>query len=154
MSNHLLTYSFLILSFLLFNIGTYFVPKRISKIEVHATGLFYMIIELLLELFLIKKLDWYGYFHAPIQWIQLFVIFGMYGAGVLIINAYPFHKGFMSKAFYYVYMTAFWTFYEWLAVKAGMLNYHHWKILYSAIVYPFLFYLGIAHIYLIRRLLK
>lgn len=57
MSNHLLTYSFLILSFLLFNIGTYFVPKRISKIEVHATGLFYMIIELLLELFLITQLS-------------------------------------------------------------------------------------------------
>jgi hypothetical protein len=84
---------FLILTVIVLNAVCWLMPKKLTKIEIFSPCMFACVFELLVNIYLDLKLDWYGYFQKGAQWGSLIVIFGIYpAANAIFLNYYQYMK--------------------------------------------------------------
>jgi hypothetical protein len=146
---------FLILSIIVLNAVFWLMPKKLTKIEIFSTCMFATVFELLVNIYLDLKLDWYGYFKKGAQWGSLIVISGIYPASnAIFLNYYQYMKNGAQKFWYIMGCSVFAVIYEWLAEVSGYFYYNQWKLWYSAIIYPFLFWILLAVLKLVRNLIN
>ncbi|CAI9394993.1 CBO0543 family protein [Niallia sp. HCP3S3_B10] len=92
---------FLILMVILFNTIAYFIPKRLTAIELLTTTLFATFLQLVTDTFLDLKYDLYGYFRIGVDWESLIYIGGIYPAiNVIFLNYFPYKSGLHKKIVY------------------------------------------------------
>lgn len=128
---------YLLVSVAIFNLIAYFMPKRMTKLEMYTTSLFSAFFQVMVDVYLDLKYDLYGYFEKGVQFRTSFVIFGIFPAvNIIILNYFPFHDDVKRKGIYILAWTVFLLFYEWGSVKSGYFYYNGWKLWYSALCYP------------------
>ena len=125
----------------IFNIIVYLMPKRLSKREMYVTSLFAIGLHLLFDIFLDVKYGLYGYFDPHfVNWEMLGVTFGIYPAvNIIFLSFYPIHQTHWRKSFYIIMCSIMAVLYELIAVRTDFFYYNGWNLIYSALLYPFLF---------------
>jgi hypothetical protein len=66
---------FLIVTAIVFSSVAFFIPKRISRVEIFATTFFSSFLEVMANVFLDLKYDLYGYFNKGVDYETLLYIF-------------------------------------------------------------------------------
>jgi hypothetical protein len=146
---------FAILSALLFSVYSFYMPKKLTPIEIFSTIFFALTLQDNVDIFLGLKLNLYGYFKNGPQWQTLIIIFGIYPAiTTIFLNYYPIHRKAIYKLTYILIWSAFAVLYEFAAVKAGYFYHNGWKYWHSALSYPVLFYILVMVLKVIRRLVR
>ncbi|GKU82596.1 CBO0543 family protein [Niallia sp. NCCP-28] len=131
---------FLIITVIVFNLIAYFIPKRISPIELLATTLFASYLQILTDVYLGLKYHLYGYFDKGVDWDTLLYIFGIYPAiNVIFLNYYPYGKTLYKQAIYILCWSILAMVYETIFIWSGTFYLNGWKQDYSVIVYPILY---------------
>ncbi|HZG72050.1 MAG TPA: CBO0543 family protein [Chondromyces sp.] len=146
----------MILTIIVFNIVLYFIPKKLSGIEMYTTSLFAIVLQLTIDMILDVKYGLYGYFSAKVVSLEAFgATFGIYPAvNIAFLNFYPFHQTFVRKSLYIVVWSGFAVLYEWLAIYTDFFYYHGWKLTYSALLYPVLYLILLGNYHFIKSLKK
>ena len=145
----------LFISIIIFGLVIYFMPKRISYFEMYTTSLFSTVLQLITDIYLEFKYNFYWYFSPGVDYITLWVVFWIYpSVSIIFLNFYPTSKKFSSSVFYILGWTLFAVVYEWIAVNTSLFHYNGWKLWYSAIIYPFLYLLLYLNWKIIRRLYR
>jgi len=115
---------FLIISVFVFNIVAYFIPKRLSKIEIWTTCLFATFLGFTVDV----PLDLYGFFEKGFQWVSYLIIFGLYpSSNTIFLNYYPFRKSILRKVIYFIGLTIFCLSFEVISYKIGYFYYNGWN---------------------------
>jgi len=128
-------------------------PKKITAREIYTTSIFAVLFNLLTDLYLDVKYDWYSYFEIGVQWVYIPLIFGLFPAlSVIFLSQYPFSKKMRYKVYYIMAWTLFGVVYEWLSIKTGMLYHNGWTILYSAVSYPIILIILVINLQITRKL--
>lgn len=146
--------AFLIVSVIIFNLVAYFIPKRISNLEIYTTVIFALLFNIVVDDYTDLMYDFYGYFKKGVDWEYLILFLGLFPAGnVVFLNYYPFKKNIEKKIIYTIGWTAFLVVFEWASLKAGYYYYYNsWKLWYSALLYPFILTTLALNLTLIRKL--
>lgn len=144
----------MILTIIIFNMIVYFMPKRLSNVEMYVTSLFAIGLHLLFDMYLDVKYGLYGYFDPKfVNWEMLGVTFGIYPAvNIIFLNFYPLHQTFLRKSFYIIMCSGMAVLYESIAVHTDLFYYNGWNLIYSAIVYPLLYLSLLWNYSLIKKL--
>jgi hypothetical protein len=71
---------FLIVTAIVFSSVAFFIPKRISRVEIFATTFFSSFLEVMANVFLDLKYDLYGYFNKGVDYETLLYIFEIFPA--------------------------------------------------------------------------
>ncbi len=143
------------IAFIFFNIIAYFVPKKISKIEIYATCFFAYAYGITTDIIFDLHLHLYGYFQNGFQWVGLLGIILYFPAiSFLFLNHYPSEKKVTQKWFYIFLWSLFAVIFEWLSVKAGYFYYNGWKLWYSGALYPPIFLSLVVNHKLVKGLIK
>jgi len=137
----------------LFNLIAFFIPKTLTKLEIYTTSLFSLILSGTADLFLDAKFNLYHYFHESLQLIDYITMIGIYPAiNIIFLNLYPKKKNYKAKILYFIIWSLFATIYEYIAKETSLFSHHGWKIWYSAVIYPILFYILLLNLKFIRKL--
>ncbi|MDC3417592.1 CBO0543 family protein [Aquibacillus salsiterrae] len=146
---------FLLFSVVVFTVVTIIVPKRINKQDLYAVALFSIIIGFVVDVTLDLKFNLYGYFEPGVQFAGFLPILVLFPAsGMLFINFFPFAKSLGMKSLYVICWTMLCLTYEFFSVKLGYFYHNSWTFLYSAFVYPVLFFTQLTHLHLFRRYIR
>lgn len=146
---------FLILTIIVLNAVFWFMPKKMTKIEIFSTCMFALVFELIVNTYLDLKLNWYGYFSKGAQWGSVIAIFGIYpAANAIFLNYYQYTKNVKQKFWYIIGCSVFAVVYESLAVKSGYFYRHQWKPWYSSIAYPLIYIILVLVFKFVRKLLN
>jgi hypothetical protein len=130
----------LIVTVIVFNLIAYIIPKRISKLEILTTTLFASYLQVMADIYLCLKYDFYGYFDKGVDWGTLIYIFGIYPAiNIVFLNYYPYGKILYKQAVYILGWSILAMLYETLFIWSGTFYLNGWKHIYSLIVYPILY---------------
>lgn len=144
---------FLLASIFVFNTIAFFIPKRMTGVEIYGTILFATVFQLLVDLYLSTKHDLYGYFVRGVEYKELLIIFGIFpAANIIYLNYFPYKKKLISKIIYILAWSSLITLYEWASVKAEYFYYNGWKLVYSALSYPFILLVLAVNLWFIRKL--
>lgn len=132
--------SYIIITAIILNTLAYFIPKRISKVEIYATSVFAALFAILTDVYLDLKYNLYWYFSKEgIEWRWMIVLLGGKPAtNILFLNFFPFQSRKFKKFIYILVWAVIVTLMELGSVYADILHYGKWNIWYSAILYPFL----------------
>ncbi|MCF8564601.1 hypothetical protein LLE49_07560 [Alicyclobacillus tolerans] len=145
--------SFLIVSVVVLNVAARMMPKRLTAWEVWTTSLFALVCELVVNIVLDLKFDFYGYFEKGVQGGSFIAIFGLFpSANTIFLNFYPFGRHKWQKVLYILGSSGFCVIFEYASLKSGYFYYHGWKLWYSALFYPPLLWLMVLNLQLTRRL--
>jgi hypothetical protein len=147
---------FLIATVITVNLIVYFIPKKISNIDMYVSSLLAVILASLADLYLDVKLLWYWYFSKEIEWSWLILLLGgIPSFTILYMNFFPFYKNVWIRTLYIICWSTFFTGFELISVYiAGILHYGKWNIGYSALCYPVLLLLLYLNCLLIRKWIK
>jgi hypothetical protein len=117
-----------------------FMRKKVTLTEFYGSVYFGVFWAMFSDL-LVDKYDLYYFFKPKVFDLHtLWILLAIYPfAAMMIINWFPFHKSLLKMISYIVAWSIFSTFYEWLSLRSGILIYIHWKLWYSAVLYPFLY---------------
>lgn len=145
----------LYISVIVFNLVAILMRKKLLPIEYYGTIFFGLFTAGLTDRFT-DRYDMYFFFDPWFVEVEsLWIMFGIYpAAAMMIVNWYPYNGSWYKKGLYLLAWSIFSTFYEWISLKAGFLHYHHWKLWYSAISYPFIYSLLLINLKFFRRLEK
>lgn len=146
---------FLIASIVIYNGIAFFMPKRISKLEVFASSLFALFLEYLANYIFdfIEKM--YGYFQPGIDLLSFIVVLGIYPAiNTIFLNYYPYKGKLQSKLIYILGFSLYSLFYEWLSIKSKYFYHDGWSLWASLFTYPIIFGIIILNLKLIRKLIR
>ncbi|WP_407647395.1 CBO0543 family protein [Gracilibacillus salitolerans] len=139
--------------FILFNLIAFFVPRRLSKIEIYATSIFAFVYGLSTDIILNLHYHLYGYFQEGFDWLGLLgIILYFPSISFLFLNFYPSNRKIWNKILYILLWSAFSTFFEWVSLQTEFFYYTSWKLWYSALLYPFIFLILIIHWKFIQKL--
>lgn len=145
---------FILSSITLFCIIIYFMPKRITPMEMYATSLFALVFVLTVDIYLSLKLDLYGYFDkGVIEWKTLIIHFGVFPTyNAIFLNFFP--KINRYKLVYILGHSLILVAYEWTTIQVGAFYYNGWALGYSVMCYPFILLILYWNLKLIRALKK
>ncbi|WP_147532915.1 CBO0543 family protein [Bacillus marasmi] len=130
----------------------FFVPKRISKIELYTTSLFATLMGTFADMFLDVKLDLYGFFLKGVDWEYILVILFIYpAANILFLNYYPETKPRIGKGLYVIGFSLVTLVIELISLQTEVFYHNGWKIWHSAIAYPFLYTILRLNYLMIKR---
>lgn len=143
----------LLASTMIFNLIAYFIPKKLTKQEIYATSLFALVYQLLVDTLLDPIFNLYGYFTVGVDIITIIPVLGIYPSSSLIyLNYYPFLGSALKKALYILSWSLFALFFEWTAIMAGWFYHDEWKLVYSAVSYPIIFFILTMNLSFYRKL--
>ncbi|MEG6586719.1 CBO0543 family protein [Dendrosporobacter sp. 1207_IL3150] len=144
---------FLIVSILIFNVTAYFIPKRLTKLEMYSSSLFALLFAVIADKFLDLKYNLYGYFKPGLEWQTFVVAISIYpSANIIFLNYYPYRTSFLKKLVYVAGWCVFTVFFEWASIKSGYFYYNGWTLWYSALCYPFIYLILAWNLSIIRKL--
>lgn len=130
----------LILIVILFNGIAFFIPKRLTPIEMLTTTLFAMFLQLITDTYLDLKYDLYGYFRKGADWESFIYILGIYPAiNVIFLNYFPYKEGVKTKIIYVFIWGVIAMVYETIFIWSGTFYLNGWKQIYSVFTYPVLY---------------
>ncbi|MCL6517269.1 CBO0543 family protein [Alicyclobacillus sp.] len=113
------------------------IPKRLTLLEMYTTSLFAVLVNTLFDVYLDLEMGLYGYFDKGADWGMLLAIPAIFPpANILYLNFYPFGQPVLRHILYIAAWTGFALGYEALALSAGLLYYHGWRLAFSLFVYP------------------
>jgi len=139
--------------FIISNIMSFFVPKRINKAEIYATCLFAYAYGLTADMIFDIHYDFYGYFQKGFQWMGLLgIILYFPSISFLFLNFYPLDKRIDKKALYIILWSLFSVIFEWISLQTDFFYYNGWKLWYSAISYPFIYFVLVINMRIIQRI--
>ncbi|MFT8872596.1 MAG: CBO0543 family protein [Sporolactobacillus sp.] len=131
-------------------------PKTLSVPVYFMTSLMNIIVQLMTDIYLQFGFHSYGYFNPhyldPRAWLFFFIIYP--AVNVVFINFIDYRSGLLYKILYITGWSLFATGYEWVTLKAGAFYYIHWKLLYSAMIYPFLYIMLWTNLLIARKILS
>lgn len=146
---------FLILSVIVFNLFSIFIPKRISVIEILTTTLFSSLLEFVANTIWDFKYDLYGYFHKGVDYAGFIYVIGIFPAvNIVYLNLYPFKKGLISKVIYIFCWSLFAIIFELIFLRTKTFYYNGWKLWYSIALYPILYLVLLWFYHYVHYLLK
>ena len=141
--------------FIIFNIISFFVPKRIGRIEIYATCFFAYAYGLTTDIVLDLHYHLYGYFEKGFQWKSLLGILLYFPSiSFLFLNYYPTKRKIAYKALYIILWSIFSVIFEWFTVQTEFFYYSGWKLWYSAPVYPLIFVILVINMKFVQRLTR
>ncbi|MCJ7843476.1 hypothetical protein MUB24_21885 [Lederbergia sp. NSJ-179] len=145
---------FILLSIALFCAIIYFMPKRITLMEMYATSWFSVTFVLIADIYLSIKLGLYGYFNeGGIEFRTLIVHFGVFPPyNIIFLNFFPETR--RNQVLYIIGHSLITTMYEWITVQVGVFHYNHWRLVYSALLYPFILLILYWNLKILRILKK
>ncbi|WP_077324864.1 hypothetical protein [Virgibacillus siamensis] len=144
---------FIIISIILFSIIIYFMPKRMTFMEMYTTAWFALTFVLAVDTYLSIKLGLYGYFEKGIEWKTLIIHFGVFPTyNAIYLNFFP--RKHRYKLVYILGHSLILVAYESATVLAGAFYYNQWNIVYSAMLYPFILLILYSNLKIIRALKK
>ncbi|MFV2050630.1 CBO0543 family protein [Metabacillus sp. YM-086] len=113
-----------------------------SGIEILTTILFSTFLQIMTDTFFDLKYDLYGYFNKGVDWGGMLYILGIFPAvNTVYLNFFPYKKELKDKLLYVFYWTVISVVFEDLFLWSGTFYYNGWKLWYSAIIYPFLYFI-------------
>lgn len=146
---------FLIISIVVFNSFAFFMPKRISRVEIYATALFALFLEYLANYIFDFILKLYGYFKPGVDIIGFIVVVGVYPAiNTIFLNYFPYKRKGLTKFIYILSASLFSLLYEWLSLKSKYFYHNGWNLWLSFISYPILFGIIVLNYKFVRNLEK
>ncbi len=144
---------FLLISVLIFNLVAYLIPKQLSTDEMYTTSLFALTFQMYFDGILNQKYDLLGYFYTGSGFEALIPVIGLYPAGSIIFsNYYPYTKSFKIKFLYGLGWTLLSLVFEQASLLSGYFYYHGWKLWYSALCYPPIFFILAWNLSYIRKI--
>jgi len=145
----------LLLSIVVLNAVAYFVPKKLTRLEMYVTSLFAVYFAVEVDVYLNIEKNWYGYFDHGADFRGLLVIWGLYPAfNIIFLNLYPYQSRWRRKIAYLLLMTVLSTALEWLFSRYFGFFYHNgWELIHSFFTYPFLLIVLLLHLHFIRKFL-
>ncbi|MFB3170338.1 CBO0543 family protein [Neobacillus sp. 179-C4.2 HS] len=133
----------------------YLVPKRLSRIELYTTSLFALLFGINVDLIFVFKYHLYGYFGEGFQWLGFVGEFLYFiPVSILFLNYYPFKGTNQQKLLYILAWTAGSSITEFIVERTHFFNYTGWKLWYSIFLYPIVFLILVAHLRMVRRIIK
>jgi hypothetical protein len=128
--------------------------KRLALSEIYMTVVFGLFIQSLVDTFASFQYKAWGFFEVEqVEFKALWIILGIYPLfAAMIINWFPYKGIWWKKIVYLVAWSVFSTFYEWLAIRTGIMWHIHWNLGFSFLLYPFIYYILIMHVRLFRRM--
>uniref|UniRef100_UPI00403F6900 CBO0543 family protein n=1 Tax=Niallia sp. XMNu-256 TaxID=3082444 RepID=UPI00403F6900 len=146
---------FIYITFITFNIVAFIVPKRISKIEIYATCFFAYAYGLTTDMVFDLHYNLYGYFQPGFQWLSLLgIILYFPSINVLFLNYYPSEKRIFKKGLYILCWSIFSILFEWISLQTEFFYHNGWKLLYSGLLYPIIFFTLVINMRFVQRINK
>ncbi|WP_010098645.1 CBO0543 family protein [Ornithinibacillus scapharcae] len=146
---------FALISAFLFTAIAYLIRKRITYVEMYTTSLFSIVFQLIVDMILEFKYNYYGYFEYGVDYLTFIVIFLIYPPlNIIYLNYFPLENSHWKKLLYIILWCAFSIGYEYLSVRYGFFYYENWKLWYSAIIYPFVYLIITLNFLLTKKLLS
>lgn len=141
------------LVFGIFNLSAFWMPKKLSKIEIYATSFFALTYGITTDMILDLHYNLYGYFKEGFQWLGLLAIFMYFPSiSVLFLNLYPIKSNKGIRIIYIIAWTVFSLGFEWFCLQTKFFYYNGWKLWYSAIAYPIIFSILLFNLKIVRRI--
>ena len=141
------------ITFIIFNILAFYIPKRISKIEIYSTCFFAYAYGITTDLVLDVHYHLYGYFESGFQWLGLLgIILCFPSISLLFLNYYPFEKMILQKIIYILCWSIFSIIFEWICLQTEYFYYNGWKLWYSGVLYPIIFIVLVINMRLVRKI--
>ncbi|MFT4417296.1 CBO0543 family protein [Fredinandcohnia humi] len=145
----------ILIIFVIFNIISFCVPKRIGKMEIYATSFFAFSYGLTTDMVLDLHYNLYGYFQKGFQWLGLLgIVLYFPSISFLFLNFYPSDKKLLKKLTYILIWSIFSIIFEWLCLQTEFFYYNGWKLWYSAFLYPLIFLSLIRNMRWIQRIIN
>jgi hypothetical protein len=140
-------------SIIVFNTTAYIMKKKLTVKQMYSTILFALFLAVTVDMYASFRFDAWGFFNPErAELARLLIVLGIYPAvTLLIINWYPYKELWWKKLNYLLLWSIFSVAYEWFMLELGVLWYGHWRLIYSLLLYPFLYYLLIVHVKLFQR---
>jgi len=146
---------YIFICLVIFNMIAIFMPKRLKKIEIYATCFFAFNFGRITDDLLDVKLNLYGFVSEGLQYLGFLAQLLIYPSiSTLFLNFFPFDKSVAAKSYYILGWSLFSICFEWISLQTNFFYYTTWKLWYSAMLYPIIFYILYANLKLVRRLMK
>lgn len=147
----ILVYIFFILAIIII----YFIPKRLSKIEIYATTFFALFAGVTTDEILDIHYNLYGYFHEGFQWRGLIGSFLYFiPTSILFLNYFPLGRSILKKVMYILGCSIISVAIEWVVLQTEFFYHNGWKIWYSGLLYPLIYSMLIVNFCLVKKLSK
>lgn len=132
--------TFIVISVIIMFAFVYFMPKKLSRIEMYTTSLFAVLFAILTDLYLDVKYHLYWYITKEVEWRWMIILLGgKPPVNLIFLNFFPFHSRWSRKTIYILFWALFLTLFELGTVHIGkVLHYGEWNIWLSALLYPFI----------------
>lgn len=144
---------FMILASITLILIAFFIPKRLKKQELYATSAFATTLGFVVDTILALK---YKLYTLSEEGVQLGPIFGQIflyiSANIIVLNFFPYNKSLKSQGVYIMVITILTLLLEVIASRYGFIRYNEWKLLYSALSYPFLIIILVLNLKFFQRL--
>lgn len=142
----------ILLSIAIFCTIIYFMPKRLTLMEMYTASWFTMTFVLTVNIYLSFKLHLYGYLtKGVIVWRTLIIHFGVFPAyNAIFLNLFPKTK--RTQVLYILEHSIILITYEWITTLTGAFYYNNWNLRYSALLYPFILLILYGNLKIIRAL--
>jgi hypothetical protein len=141
--------------FIILDVITFLVPKRLSSIELYTTNLFALVFGINVDMVLNFKYHLYGYFGKGFQWLGFVGEFLYFiPVSILFLNYYPLNGTNQNKSLYILAWSLVSVIIEYLIEKTHFFNYTGWKLWYSACLYPLIFLILVSHLRIVKRLIR
>jgi len=146
---------YLLVSIIIFNLIAFFIPKRLSKIEMYTISIFSMLFAICTDVILDLKYHLYWYFSIEPDWKSFIILFGTYpSVAIIYLNYFPFTSDRRKKIIYILWWSVFVTLFEWGTFVAEILHYRKWNIVFSAVTYPLILAVVYWNFLWIRKLAR
>lgn len=130
-----------------------FMPKKVALWEILIASIFVYAMDLFIIQIFEVKYESFAYMGKGIQWSAVIIEAIIYPAvNAIFVNYFPYHKEFKKKLLYIIIAAIVFTFGEYLFLIVGFIKYYNWKLIYSALVYPFLGVILILNQIMFRKL--
>ncbi|MFL0363927.1 CBO0543 family protein [Pseudobacillus sp. 179-B 2D1 NHS] len=97
--------------------------------------------------------DFYGYFQKGFQWKGFFgTILYFPSISLLFLNFFPFEQKISIKLLYTLCWSIFSTFFEWVSIQTGFFYHNEWKLWYSALLYPIIFFTLVINMRFVQKI--
>lgn len=130
-----------------------FSKKHITKMEMYTTTFFALYFEILANIILDIKYDLYGYFDKGVSFQTIPIAILLFSAvSILYLNFYPYRKSPLIQFLYIMICTIIGVFFEWVFLQGDFFYHNGWKLWYSFVSYPLIFYILTLNLRITRRL--
>lgn len=130
-------WTFLIISFLVLAAIVFFMPKRLSKIDLYMNYFFILLLNWSFNVVIDAKYDLRGFFQKGPDYPTMLIFIIVFPCfGLIFLNLYPYKSNSkIIKIFCIFSFAAIFFLYELLMIKFNVLYFRNWNYFYSMVLY-------------------